>query len=231
MTDFPLSDIVEIDRRTSLKWLMGAMAMGQLAACGDGAKGVTWQELAAIQAKGIGTDVDFSAITVPWPLTMTKAELACANALVDLVLPAEGSIPAPSQVGVPAFLNEWVSAPYPDQHADRQLIIPGLAWLDEQSARRNGVPFSKADPAKQKAILDEIAYKDRVKPGFEKPAAFFARLRTLTLGAFYSTREGWADIGYLGNTPGTGDYAGPTPEALDHIKGVIESMGLKYTAP
>ena len=44
-------------------------------------------------------------------------------------------------------------------------------------------------------------------------------------------REGWAEIGYMGNTPGTGDYPGPTPEALAHIKGVIEGMGLKYTAP
>ena len=75
------------------------------------------------------------------------------------------------------------------------------------------------------------AFKAKVAPGNEKPAEFFARLRSLTLGAFYTTREGWADIGYMGNTPGTGDYAGPTPEALAHIKGVIEGMGLKYTAP
>ncbi|MEY4784233.1 MAG: hypothetical protein RIR41_2168, partial [Pseudomonadota bacterium] len=27
------------------------------------------------------------------------------------------------------------------------------------------------------------------------------------------------------------DYPGPTPEAAAHIKGVIEGMGLKYTAP
>ncbi len=231
MTNTSSSGLVEIDRRTTMKWLMGAMAMGQLAACGDGAKGVTWQEMAAIQAKGVGADIDFSAIAVPWPLTMTEAELVAANALVDLILPGEGKVPPPSKVGVPAFINEWVSAPYPDQHKDRELIIPGLAWIDEQSSRQNGVVFAKADPGKQTAILDAIAFKANVKPGLEKPAAFFARIRALTLGAFYTTREGWEDIGYQGNTPGTGDYAGPTPEALAHIKGVIEGMGLKYTAP
>jgi hypothetical protein len=231
MTTNNSSGLVQIDRRTTMKWLMGAMAMGQLAACGDQAKGVTWQEMAAIQAKGVGTDVDFNNNATPWPLTMTEAELLATNALVDLILPGEGEIPSPSKVGVPAFINEWVSAPYPDQHRDRELIIPGLAWLDEQSTKANGVIFAKADPAKQKAILDRIAFKAKVEPGLEKPAQFFARLRSLTLGAFYTTREGWADIGYMGNTPGTGDYAGPTPEALAHIKGVIEGMNLKYTAP
>jgi hypothetical protein len=46
------SSPIMIDRRVTLKWLMGAMAAGQLAACGDGAKGVTWAEMEAIKAKG-----------------------------------------------------------------------------------------------------------------------------------------------------------------------------------
>ena len=39
MPNSKASDLVMIDRRVTLKWLMGAMAAGQLAACGDGAKG------------------------------------------------------------------------------------------------------------------------------------------------------------------------------------------------
>lgn len=231
MSDAKTSALVMIDRRVTLKWFAGAMAVGQLAACGDQAKGLTWPEVAAIKAQGIGVDPDLINPVVPWPLTMTPAELVATAELTDLILPAEGNSPAPSKVGVPAFINEWVSAPYPDQHEDRQLIIPGLAWLDNESKTRNGVIFANADVGAQKLILDDIAFKDRVKPGLEMPAKFFGRMRSLTLGAFYTTREGWAEIGYMGNTPGTGDYAGPTPEALAHIKGVIEGMGLTYTAP
>ena len=229
MTDTTAPVIIAIDRRVTLKWLMGALAVGQLAACGDGAKGLSWPELEAINAAGIGKDPNLTDPVVPWPLTLTAAQLETTAELVDLILPGEGAIPAPSKVGVPSFINEWVSAPYPDQHADRVLIVNGLAWLDEESKVRNGVPFIRAEASAQKAILDDIAFKDKVKPGLEKPAEFFARMRSLTLGAFYTTREGWADIGYMGNTPGTGDYAGPTPEAAAHIKGVIESMGLTYT--
>ena len=78
------SSPIMIDRRVTLKWLMGAMAAGQLAACGDGAKGVTWAEMEAIKAKGYGTDPDFNTTTAPWPLTMTEAELVAASTLADI---------------------------------------------------------------------------------------------------------------------------------------------------
>ena len=140
------SDLVMIDRRVTLKWLMGAMAAGQLAACGDGAKGVTWAEMEAIKAKGYGTDPDFNNTAAPWPLTMTQAELVAASSLADIILPADGDYPAPSKLGVPAFIDEWVSAPYPDQHRDRVLIINGLAWLDQESRARSRAIFASGSP-------------------------------------------------------------------------------------
>jgi hypothetical protein len=226
-----LPEPVHVDRRVTLKWLAGALAVGQLAACGDGAKGVTWPEVAAIKANGYGSDPDLNSPKVPWPLTLTRTELLTLAAMGDLILPAEGDAPAPSKVGAPAFINEWVSAPYPSQQKDRALIVPGLAWIDKESQSRNGSPFASAKPDDQKAILNDIAFKGKVKKGLEKPAEFFGRVRALTVGAFYTTQEGWKDIGYIGNTPGEGPYKGPPPEALAHIKGVIEAMGLKYTAP
>jgi hypothetical protein len=232
MSENAIPPIVSVDRRVTLKWLAGAMAVGQLAACGDGAKGLSWPEVAAVKAKGYGKDPDFDAKGAPWPMTLSRAQLLTVATVADLILPPEGSAPAPSQVGVPAFIDEWVSAPYENQHKDRALIIPGLAWLDKESQTRNGgARFVNAGTAKQRLILDDIAWKDRVKPGLEKPVEFFKRLRALTLGAYYTTQEGWKDLGYMGATPTEGPYPGPTAEALAHIKQVIEGMGLKYTAP
>ncbi len=225
-------DPLAIDRRTTLRWMAAAMAAAApLAACGETKSGFVWAVPQPITGKGYGKDPALMDPVVPWPLTLTKAELAACGALCDLILPADGDAPSATSVGVPAFINEWVSAPYPDQQKDRELIVPGLAWLDAESKSRGGGVFAKSGADKQKSIADDIAFKGKVKAGMEKAGEFFARMRSLTMGAYYSTPEGWQVIGYPGNTPGTGPYPGPTPEALEHIKGVIEKIGLTYAQP
>ena len=122
MTD--MKTLITIDRRVTLKWLMGAMAVGQLAACGDGAKGISWPELEAIKAQGVGKDPDLLNPVVPWPLTMTAAELAITAELVDLILPAEGDHSRAIE-GRRAGLHQRVgqralSGPAQGSRADRQ---------------------------------------------------------------------------------------------------------------
>jgi gluconate 2-dehydrogenase subunit 3-like protein len=231
MADIRNAHLFSIDRRTTLRWLAAATAAGQLAACGEKFSGLAWPEPPPITGKGYGTDPDLYAPKAPWPLTLTKQELATTAALADLILPAEGDAPSASQVGVEAFVDEWVSAPYPSQQEQRKLIIPGLAWLDQEALTRGQQRFDKASPEVRKAIADDIAFKDKVKPGLEKPAEFFARMRALTLGAYYTTPEGWKQIGYPGNNPFVGPYPGPTVQAIEHIKGVLDGMGLKFAFP
>lgn len=215
-----------IDRRTTLAWLAAALAIPE-AAKGTGLEGTQWPavKLTPVTAPGYGVDPDLFDPKVPWPLTLNKTELKAASALCDMILPADGQYSSASAVGVPAFVDEWVSAPYPRQQQDRELIVAGLAWIDAESMRRSGKAFADATSAERSAICDDIAFSARVKPGFEKPAAFFANVRRLTLRAYYSTEEGWAQIGYMGNTPSDGLYPGPTPEAMAHIQQVIARMG------
>jgi hypothetical protein len=224
------SPILNVDRRTTLRWLAGAVAMGQLAACGE-VGGSPWAELEPIKAKGYGTDPELHEAKAPWPLTLTKKQLLTTAAAADLIMPADGASPSASQVGVPAFIDEWVSAPYEQQNKDRNLIVPGLAWLDQQSRAHGGRDFAKAKLADQKAVLDQVAYTGKVKPEFEKAGEFFRRFRSLTVGAYFTTEEGWKDIGYQGNSPIDGPYPGPTPEANAHMKKLVESLGLKFTPP
>ena len=49
-----------------------------------------------------------------WPLTLTKEQRATATALCDLIIPADDTSPAASSVGVVDFIDEWISAPYPE---------------------------------------------------------------------------------------------------------------------
>lgn len=219
---------IVVDRRTTLAWLAACLAVLPESARGSGLDGTPWPAvpLTPVTASGYGVDPDLADPKVPWPLTLTKVELRAATALCDMILPADGDASAASAVGVPSFIDEWVSAPYPVQQVDRTVIVPGLAWIDGESMRRSGKSFADAPQSTRVAICDGIAFKDRVALADAKPAAFFALVRRLTLRAYYSTAEGWEQIGYMGNTPGEGPYPGPTPEAAAHIASVIAGLNL-----
>jgi len=113
------------------------------------------------------------------------------------------------------------------QQKDRDLILSGLTWLDAESAQRFSKDFRKASDAQRREVFDAIAFKKNIKPGYERPAEFFARWRTLMMSGFYSMPEGIADIGYMGNTPSVGPYPGPTTEALAHLNASLTKLGLK----
>jgi len=223
-----MSEPIVVSRRTTLAWFTAALSALPASAKGSSLDGTKWPEvtLPPVTARGYGVDPDLADPKVPWPLTMSTGELKTTSTLCDMILPADGEASSASAVGVPAFINEWVSAPYPNQQRDRKLIIAGLLWLDAESNLRSKKNFTEASNAQRAAICDDIAFKDKVKTGFETPARFFALMRRLTLRVYYSTEEGWAQIGYMGNTPSEGPYPGPSPEALAHLNKIIAAQGL-----
>src|SRR4030095_13959216 len=93
----------------------------------------------ATSAAPYGTDPDLTKIYNRgdlWPLTLTEQQRRTVTALCDVILPADHLGPAASALGVQAFIDEWVSAPYPMQQADRPVILDGLAWLETESKKR-----------------------------------------------------------------------------------------------
>jgi hypothetical protein len=215
-------------RRDTLAWLMRAIsltAVGPAAAFRASAAAAT-----APIGPGYGTDPDLRHPTRPWPLTLDQDQLKTVTRLADLILPADAHSPAASAVGVPEFVDEWVSAPYPDQMADRPVLLAGLQWLDQAAGGR----FVDLSDAKAGEILDSICgeYTERGRPArapaplagdgagetpaLREAANFFRRFRAICITGFYTTPEGWADIGYVGNKPSNG-YDGPPPEVLARL--------------
>lgn len=220
-----------IDRRTTIKWLAASMLAAN-AGCATNPRSVGEEippppspKAPPAVAGGYGGDPDLVNPVVPWPRTMTDAELDVAARLGDLILPADEHSPAASALGVPDFIDEWVSAPYPQQVADRETILEGLAWLDRQSRERYGVAFASVDDEEAAVLVDGLAGGKvaDVDPG---AAAFFDRFRYLAVGAYYTTREGIADVGYIGNVPLAGAYPGPSAAAMEHLLGVLRQLGL-----
>lgn len=234
----------QLTRRDSLKMLAALAASTVLPACspsvnptadtGPLTQAAPWPSLslAPVQAAGYGKDPNqILPPKAPWPLTLSPAELTLVATLADLILPRDGQAPSASDVAVPDVVNEWLSAPYPQQQQDRQLLMPLLAWLDAQSQLSFNLGYRAASKAQQEAILTAIAFRE-VAPGFEQAGKAFARLRSLVVSAYYCTPTGHQDIGYLGNTAIAGDYPGPTAEAMNHLNQVLSQLQLsEYAYP
>lgn len=212
-----------MDRRRTLQWMLAASAALPLLArraLGEAAAAAHPQAAGAAAApQGIGTDPDLTKIYHPgdlWPLTLTQAQRRTAASLCDVIIPADAHSPSASSVGVVDFLDEWVSAPYPDQREDRALLLEGLLWLDAEASRRFAKPFADLDESAMHAICDDVCSEKSARPQFAKAAKFFARYRDLTAGGFYTSPEGRKDLGYMGNVPRL-KFSGPPPEVLRKV--------------
>lgn len=131
---------------------------------------------------------------------MTAYQLQMTAVIADLILPATDAAPAPSAIGVPDFVDEWVSAPYPEQQADRGIILSGLTSLDAQARRRWLRSFLDIEDVERLKIIDEVLVGDRRAESGTK-TAFYRRFRYVVVGAYYTAPEGLKDIGFIGNVP------------------------------
>ncbi|MBK7869223.1 MAG: gluconate 2-dehydrogenase subunit 3 family protein [Saprospiraceae bacterium] len=124
-------------------------------------------------------------------------EMATITVLCDIILPAEGASPSASQVGVPAFI-EFIAKDMPYHQTP---LRGGLMWIDNQAMKRFNKKFVECAQNQRIQIIDDIAYPKDAKPEFTQGAAFFNRMRDLTMTGFYTTEAGFKDLGYMGNKP------------------------------
>lgn len=217
-----------IDRRTTIKWMLSAAAtvpVLSLTGCdSDPTPGTPAKPSAGDAASpataGYGRDANLTrhyARGDVWPLTMSEAQRGTATVLSRLILPADADGPGAVEVGVVDFIDEWISAPYPQQQRDRELILQGFAWLDEESMRRFGKgSFAVLQPEQQAAICDDICYLPKASEAHRQAATFFARYRDLTAGGFCTSPQGRTYLRYVGNTP-MASFEGPPREVLERV--------------
>lgn len=202
-----------MDRRTTIKWMLSAAAAMPLV------RGAFAGVPAKVSAKPYGQDPKLLDVYHPgelWPLTFTESQRRTATVLCDTIIPADAASPSASKVGVVDFLDEWISAPYPAQQKDRETVLKGLRWLDEESMRRFSKPAHQLDARQLHEICDDICYVPKAKPRFVEAAKFFARYRDLTAGGFYTTPEGRKDLQFVGNVP-LASFDGPPLEVLKKV--------------
>jgi len=202
--------VSKIDRRSAIAWI-GVVG----AALAGGAGVIVYGERMGGErvTRGYGTDPKLvKPEKAPWSRIMVPAQLQTAAILADFILPASGAAPSASSLGIPDFIDEWVSAPYPSQVKDRPVIMNGLNALSVHVLKT-----SAADRARALAAL----------PASADPAtkAFWKKFRHLTIGAYYTTPEGFKDVGYIGNVARTAD-PGPSAEVKAVLERELQKLGL-----
>jgi Gluconate 2-dehydrogenase subunit 3 len=204
------NDPIRIDRRTALQWMLAAGALIAKAPYGFAAP-------AGVAT--IGSDPNLMKAYAPgdvWPLSMTPVQRRVAVALSDTILPADANSPAASALGVVDFIDEWISAPYPEFKEDAALVLPGLDWVEAESQKRNGKGFADASDEQRVALCAVMAEPAAEGSALAMQSRFFRRFRDLTTAGYYTTPVGMKDLGYIGNFP-MAKFEGPPPELIKKL--------------
>lgn len=124
-------------------------------------------------------------------------EMATLKILSDIIIPADSRGPSASATGVPTFI-EFMAKDKPELQTP---LRGGLRWMDSESIKRFNTKFKSITAAQQIEIVEDIAYPNKVKPGFSHGTNFFSLMRNLTATGYWSSKEGIKDIAYKGNVP------------------------------
>ena len=162
------------------------------------------------------SDPDLLNPKVHWQGVLTSDELAVLAILSDLIIPADDKSPSARTLGAHLFIDEYVSAPYDNSKRALDTLRQGLIWLHKTSHARFGKDFIALDEAQQIIICDAIKWLEAASVDNRQGAEMFALVRDLVSTAFFTTTEGMADIGYVGNVPTT-TFDGPPPEVLKRL--------------
>ena len=211
-------------RRDALKAMAAAATLpilGQTPAQGPPAQGTPMTsatQMPPARASGTSWDPDLLHPRKDWPRKLSATELLTLSALCDTIIPADAKSPAASAVGVPAWINEYVSASGDGQQRDLVRVRGGLAWLQLESVKRFGRSYRRLTAAERTQICDDVCYLPKAKPELQAAARFFDLVRDLTAVGFYTSFEGMRDLGYIGNVALPG-----FPEVSPEIR---EKLGL-----
>jgi gluconate 2-dehydrogenase gamma chain len=199
-----------LNRRAMLRLIAAAPAAAGLVWTAEEAEAAHTLAQAAQQAAAGGTPFA--------PKFFSPHEWETVRVLVDIIIPRDERSGSATEAGVPEFMDFIVI----DQPQRQTAMRGGLAWLDRECLSRFDKAFVACTGAERTAVLDDIAWPQRAKPGLAHGVAFFTSFRDLTASGFWTTKIGISDLQYLGNRS-IPQWRGCPQEALDRL-------GVKYPA-
>jgi len=129
------------------------------------------------------------------PKCFTAPEYKTLQKLADMIVPADEKSKGALDAGAPEFID-FLSSQCREL---AEIYTGGFAWLDHEMTKRYGASFVAAAPEQQTAMLDLIAYRKNDSPELGPGIRFFTWVRNMTADAFYTSRIGMDDLGFMGN--------------------------------
>ena len=146
------------------------------------------------------------------PKAFNPQEWTSLRRLCDLIIPADSHSKGALEAGAPEFIDLLSS----QNKEIAEMYTGGLAWLDTESKRRYSAAFAAAKPEQQTELLDLIAYRKSAEqhPELGPGIRFFDWARKMTADAYYTSKAGIADLGFVGNK-GMAEFQVPV-EAVEY---------------
>jgi gluconate 2-dehydrogenase gamma chain len=144
------------------------------------------------------------------PKAFNDHEYRTIQKLAELIVPADEVSGSALEGGAPEYID-LLSSNNPELAA---IYTGGVAWLDREMQRRYQADFVSARAEQQTAMLDLIAYRKNDSPELGPGIRFFDWARRMVVDAFYTSKAGIKDVGYLGNK-GMSKFEVPK-EAIDY---------------
>ena len=201
------------DRNLDRREALAGIGFSAMAAYGIGTP--TWQRFQRMLAGG-----ELRAF-------FTAAETALLGRLADMIIPSDDRSGSATDSGALAYMDFVVGESSPKT---QQAWRDGLKWFDDECQRRYGKVFVECSVSQRGAVLDAVAWPEKATEALKPQAAFFNRLRDLTGSAFFSSKMGVHDLGYMGNVPNP-DWQGAPKAALDELGVSYAEWDRKYGNP
>jgi gluconate 2-dehydrogenase gamma chain len=133
------------------------------------------------------------------PLFFSEEQYQLLRELCQLIIPADENGVGAIEAGAPEYIDLLTS-----ENRDYQREIPGgLTWMDAYCKDRCGKRFLTCEARERREVLDRIAFRESAsqQPELGPGVQFFARLRSLTLDAYFTSAAGVEYLGFRGNSP------------------------------
>ncbi|MSV27336.1 MAG: gluconate 2-dehydrogenase subunit 3 family protein [Bryobacterales bacterium] len=129
------------------------------------------------------------------PKALNAQEYRSLRRLAEMIIPPDAKSKGAIEAGAPEYIDLLCA----NNGELKEIYTGGLGWLDREMKKRYGALFADAKPEQQTAMLDLIAYRKNDSPALAPGIRFFTWARNMVVDAFYTSKTGFDDLGFMGN--------------------------------